>query len=53
MRKGEEAIITYFMERSLSEEAHPGNLLNVIEWGDGIYGAEAASQYSFTNRPRT
>src|SRR6266403_2461636 len=47
MRKGQEAIITYFMERSLSKKRILEIYLNVIEWGDGIYGAEAASQYYF------
>jgi monofunctional biosynthetic peptidoglycan transglycosylase len=47
MRKGQEAIITYFMERSLTKKRILEIYLNVIEWGDGIYGAEAASQYYF------
>jgi monofunctional biosynthetic peptidoglycan transglycosylase len=47
MRKGQEAIITYFMERSLSKPRILEIYLNVIEWGDGIYGAEAASQTYF------
>src|SRR6266511_886840 len=47
MRKGQEAIITYFMERNLSKRRILELYLNVIEWGDGIYGAEAASQYYF------
>src|SRR6185503_10314993 len=47
MRKGQEAIITYFMERELSKRRILEVYLNVIEWGDGIYGAEAASQYYF------
>src|SRR5713226_5458760 len=47
MRKGQEAIITYFMERDLSKHRILELYLNVIEWGDGIYGAEAASQYYF------
>ena len=47
MRKGQEAIITYFMERSLPKRRILELYLNVIEWGDGIYGAEAASQYYF------
>lgn len=45
MRKGQEAIITYFMERSLTKRRILELYLNVIEWGDGIYGAEAASEY--------
>jgi monofunctional glycosyltransferase len=47
MRKGQEAIITYFLERELSKRRILEIYLNVIEWGDGIYGAEAASQYYF------
>ena len=47
MRKGQEAIITYFMERNLSKRRILEIYLNVIEWGDGIYGAEAASQFYF------
>lgn len=47
MRKGQEAIITYFMERSLSKRRILELYLNVIEWGDGLYGAEAASEFYF------
>lgn len=47
MRKGHEAIITYFLERNLSKRRILELYLNVIEWGDGLYGAEAASQYYF------
>lgn len=46
-RKGREAVITYFLERKLSKRRILEIYLNVIEWGDGIYGAEAASQYYF------
>jgi monofunctional biosynthetic peptidoglycan transglycosylase len=47
MRKGQEAIITYFLESDLSKRRILELYLNVIEWGEGIYGAEAASQYYF------
>lgn len=47
LRKGREAIITYFLERELSKKRILEIYLNVIEWGDGIYGAEAASRYYF------
>ena len=47
VRKGQEAIITYFLERELSKRRILELYLNVIEWGDGIYGAESASQYYF------
>jgi monofunctional biosynthetic peptidoglycan transglycosylase len=47
LRKIREAVITYFLERKLSKRRILEIYLNVIEWGDGIYGAEAASQYYF------
>jgi monofunctional biosynthetic peptidoglycan transglycosylase len=46
-RKGREAAYTYFLERNLSKKRILEIYLNVIEWGDGIYGAEAASRYYF------
>lgn len=46
-RKGREAVITYFLERKLSKKRILEIYLNVIEWGDDIYGAEAASRYYF------
>ena len=47
LRKGREAAITLFLERKLSKRRILELYLNVIEWGDGVYGAEAASQYYF------
>jgi monofunctional biosynthetic peptidoglycan transglycosylase len=47
MRKVREATYTYFLERELPKRRILELYLNVIEWGDGIYGAEAASQYYF------
>lgn len=46
-RKGEEAILTIFLERELKKRRILELYLNVIEWGDGIYGAEAAAQHYF------
>jgi monofunctional biosynthetic peptidoglycan transglycosylase len=46
-RKGEEAILTFMLERLLTKRRILELYLNEIEWGDGIYGAEAASQYYF------
>src|SRR6185503_1214672 len=46
-RKGQEALLTVFLERNLSKRRILEIYLNVIEWGDGVYGAEAASQYYF------
>jgi len=47
IRKGQEAVLTIFLERALSKRRILEIYLNVIEWGDGIYGAEAAAQYYF------
>lgn len=46
-RKGQEAILTVFLERQLPKRRILEIYLNVIEWGDGVYGAEAASQFYF------
>ena len=46
-RKGQEAILTVFLERQLPKRRILEIYLNVIEWGDGVYGAEAASQHYF------
>jgi len=46
-RKGEEAILTFMLERLLTKRRILELYLNEIEWGEGIYGAEAASQNYF------
>ena len=47
LRKGEEAIITVMMEHILDKERILEIYLNVIEWGDGVFGAEAAARHYF------
>ncbi|HVF92003.1 MAG TPA: monofunctional biosynthetic peptidoglycan transglycosylase [Blastocatellia bacterium] len=47
LRKLHEALITWEMERILSKRRILELYLNVIEWGDGIYGAEAAANHYF------
>ena len=47
LRKGQEAALTIMLERTLTKRRILEIYLNVIEWGDGIYGAEAASQRYF------
>ena len=47
LRKGQEAVLTVMLERTLTKRRILEIYLNVIEWGDGIYGAEAASQRYF------
>ena len=47
IRKGQEAIVTVMLERCLTKQRILEVYLNVIEWGDGIYGAEAAAEHYF------
>ncbi len=47
LRKVKEWILTWRVEQVLSKSRILELYMNVIEWGDGIYGAEAASQYYF------
>jgi monofunctional biosynthetic peptidoglycan transglycosylase len=44
LRKGEEAVITLMIESTWSKRRILEVYLNVIEWGNGVYGAEAAAQ---------
>jgi monofunctional biosynthetic peptidoglycan transglycosylase len=46
-RKGREAAITWKIEKSLSKKRILELYLNVVEWGDGLFGVEAASRYYF------
>jgi len=46
-RKGEEAIITVMMEWMMDKERILEIYLNVIEWGEGVFGAEAAARHYF------
>jgi monofunctional biosynthetic peptidoglycan transglycosylase len=46
-RKLAEAIITWRMERTLSKRRMLELYLNVAEWGNGVFGAEAAARAHF------
>ena len=46
-RKGQEAVITAMLETALTKRRILEIYLNVAEWGDGVYGAEAAAHYHF------
>jgi len=46
-RKMKEILIALFMEKILTKQRILEIYLNVIEWGKGIYGAEAASRFYF------
>ena len=47
LRKGEELIITFMLEMCLDKERILEIYLNVVEWGVGVFGAEAASQHYY------
>jgi len=47
LRKLKEWVLTWYMEQTLSKSRILELYLNVIEWGRGIYGIEAAAQYYF------
>ncbi len=47
VRKVREAIITWKLERTLSKKRILELYLNVAEWGEGIFGVEAASRHHF------
>jgi monofunctional biosynthetic peptidoglycan transglycosylase len=47
LRKGEEVLITVMMEWMMDKERILEIYLNVIEWGDGVFGAEAAARHYF------
>lgn len=47
LRKGQEAIITLMLERVMTKRRILEIYLNVIEWGNGVFGAQAAAQHYF------
>ena len=46
-RKGQEALITVMIEHAMDKRRILEVYLNVIEWGEGIFGAEAAARHYF------
>ena len=53
LRKGAEAYYTVLIETFWSKRRIMEVYLNIIEFGDGIYGAEAASQHYFGHSAKT
>jgi monofunctional biosynthetic peptidoglycan transglycosylase len=47
IRKGQEALITVMIEGALDKRRILELYLNLIEWGDGVFGAEAAAKHYF------
>jgi monofunctional biosynthetic peptidoglycan transglycosylase len=45
VRKARELVVTHWIEEDLSKARILALYVNVIEWGDGIYGCEAASRH--------
>ena len=46
-RKGQEAVITAMLETVLTKRRILEIYLNIAEWGDGVFGAEAAARYHY------
>ncbi|HSD60071.1 MAG TPA: monofunctional biosynthetic peptidoglycan transglycosylase [Burkholderiales bacterium] len=46
-RKAEEAVITVMLENAMNKRRILEIYLNVIEWGNGVFGAEAAARHYF------
>ena len=47
VRKLKEAVLTWRLERNLSKRRIIELYLNVAEWGEGIFGIEAAARHYF------
>lgn len=47
MRKGQELLLTLMLEALLSKQRILEIYLNNVEWGEGVFGAEAAAQHYY------
>lgn len=47
LRKAQEAIITMMLEKIMSKQRILEIYLNVIEWGNGVFGVEAAARHYY------
>ncbi len=47
LRKGQEFVITFMLEAVLSKQRILEIYLNNVEWGEGVFGAEAAALHYF------
>jgi monofunctional biosynthetic peptidoglycan transglycosylase len=48
LRKGQEFVLTLMLEALLSKQRILELYLNHVEWGEGIFGAQAAAQHYFS-----
>jgi monofunctional biosynthetic peptidoglycan transglycosylase len=47
LRKGQEFVLTMALEHTMSKQRILEIYLNNVEWGEGVFGAEAAAQHYF------
>jgi len=47
LRKGQEALITAMLEIAMDKRRIFEIYMNVVEWGEGVFGAEAAARHYF------
>jgi monofunctional biosynthetic peptidoglycan transglycosylase len=47
VRKGQEFVLTLLLEKLLTKQRILEIYLNSVEWGEGVFGAEAAAQHYF------
>jgi monofunctional glycosyltransferase len=47
LRKGQEFVLTLMLEAMLSKQRILEIYLNNVEWGEGIFGAQAAARHYF------
>jgi len=47
VRKGQELVITLMLEQVLSKQRILDIYLNSVEWGEGVFGAQAAARHYF------
>lgn len=47
LRKAQEAAITWMLERTLTKRRILELYLNLAEWGEGVFGAQAAARHHF------
>jgi len=52
LRKGQEFVLAYLLELLLTKERILEIYLNSIEWGEGVFGAEAAAQHYWHKHAR-
>ena len=53
LRKGQELVITFMLEFVLGKDRILTTYLNNVEWGEGVFGAQAASEHYFRTNAAT